>query len=265
VRAYDVRHMAVISGLLLSDVQGGRMQTTDQKMVGELVAEDFRAAGVFHEYGIDFCCGGKRSVADACRERGIDTEAVVSAVTAACARPDPSAPRFNEWETETLIGFIVGNHHEYVRRALPLLIAHTRKLAAVHGSRHPELHEVAQLTQTVADEMTSHMAKEERVLFPYIALLAETVRKGQTAAPPPFGSIENPIRMMEEEHETAGAATARIREITGGYAVPQDGCTTYRVCLQELDAFERDLHAHVHLENNLLFPRARALASTGPV
>jgi regulator of cell morphogenesis and NO signaling len=265
VPAYDARHMANTPALLSSDVRGGPMQITGQSMIGELVAEDFRAAGVFQEYGIDFCCGGKRSVTEACRERGVDPGAVVATLTSACAQPDSSAPRFSEWEPETLIGFIVGNHHGYVRRALPLLTAHTKKLAAVHGSRHPELHEVAQLTQTVADEMTSHMAKEERILFPYIALLAEAVRDGQPAPPTPFGNVDHPIRMMEEEHESAGAAMARIRELTGGYAVPQDGCTTYRVCLQELDAFERDLHAHVHLENNLLFPKTRALAARGPV
>jgi regulator of cell morphogenesis and NO signaling len=237
------------------------MQITGESMVGELVARDFRAAGVFHEYGIDFCCGGKRSVTEACGARDVDPGVVVSAVTAACAQPDPLSPRFTEWKPERLIQYIVDTHHAYVRRALPLLLVHTRKLAAVHGARHPELHEVAQLTQTVGDEMTSHMAKEEGVLFPYIALIAEAARTGRVAPPMPFGSVDNPIRMMEEEHEAVGAATARMRDITGGYTMPQDGCTTYRVCLQELDAFERDLHAHVHLENNVLFPQARTLAS----
>jgi len=229
-------------------------------MVGELVVGDFRAAAVFHEHGIDFCCGGKRSVTEACRTRRVDP-GVVSALTAACGQPDPSAPRFTEWETERLIQFVVDTHHAYVRRVLPVLLAHTRKLEAVHGTRHPELHEVAQLTQFVADEMTSHMAKEERVLFPYIVLLAEAARAGGVAPRTPFGSVDNPIRMMEEEHEAAGAATARIREITGGYSMPAEACTTYRVCLQELEAFERDLHAHVHIENNVLFPRARTLES----
>ena len=237
------------------------MQATGQSTVGELVAADFRAAGVFQEYGIDFCCGGRRSVGEACGERGVDVDAVLSAVSRACAQPDPAAPRFAEWGPQTLIGFIVGNHHAYVRRVLPLLTAHTQKLAIVHGSRHPELKEVAELTQAVADEMTSHMAKEERILFPYIVRLAESVEERQPPPPAPFGTVDNPIRMMEMEHESAGAAMERIRTLTGGYTVPEDGCATYRVCLQELAAFERDLHAHVHLENNLLFPRAIALAA----
>jgi regulator of cell morphogenesis and NO signaling len=239
------------------------MHVTGETTVGEIVAGDFRAAAVFHEFGIDFCCGGRRSLADACGERKVDAAAVLEALTQALRAPS-SAPRFDEWSPETLIGFIVGNHHEYVRRALPSLTAHTQTLAAVHGSRHPELHEIAGLTQSVADEMFSHMMKEEQVLFPFIARLSEAARDGRPAPQVPFGSIDHPIRMMEHEHDETGAALARIRELTGDYAVPADGCTTYRVCLQELEAFEKDLHAHVHLENNILFPKARKLAAPVP-
>jgi regulator of cell morphogenesis and NO signaling len=236
------------------------MHVTGDTTVGEIVAGDFRTAAVFHAFGIDYCCSGSRTVAGACGERNIDQDVVLSAVERVCSLPGSSL-RFNEWEPETLIGFIVGNHHAYVRRALPSLIAHTRNIAAVHGERHPELHEVAKLTDAVTNEMISHMAKEERVLFPYIAALADAIRNGRHAPRAPFGPIDNPIRMMVEEHEAAGAAMARIRQLTDGYTVPEDGCTTYRACLHELDAFERDLHAHVHLENNILFPRARALAA----
>jgi regulator of cell morphogenesis and NO signaling len=169
--------------------------------------------------------------------------------------------RFDTWSPEQLIGHIVANHHAYVRRAMPSLIAFTQKLVVVHGSRHPELAEIARITEDIATEMMSHMAKEERVLFPYIAALSEALRNGVPAPPAPFGPVENPIRMMEEDHDAAGAAMARIRELTSGYAVPEDGCTTYRVCFEELNAFERDLHEHVHLENNILFPAARKLAS----
>lgn len=238
------------------------MLFTGETTVGEIVAGDFRTAAVFHEYGIDFCCGGRRTLAEACRERNIQAEAVLDAVARSSAAPS-SGPRFEDWSPETLIGFIVGNHHAFVRRALPSLIAHTQKLAVVHGGRHPELHEVARLTQEVADEMLSHMAKEEQVLFPYIAAVAEAVRNGMPAPGAPFGAIDNPIRMMEEDHAAAGAAVARIRELTRGYVAPEDGCATYREGLQQLQAFEQDLHAHVHLENNILFPKARRLAAWG--
>lgn len=229
--------------------------------VGEVVARDFRAAAVFHRYGIDFCCGGKKTVAQACGDRGLRADVVLGDVEQACTGANADAPRFHEWDPDTLIAYIVGNHHAYVRRALPVITAHTQKVASAHGARHPELREVASLWANVAAEMTAHMAKEEVVLFPYIALAAAAVRRGDAVPPAPFGSIENPVRVMEHEHDTTGDAIAQIRGLTNGYAVPQDACTTYRICLKELEEFELDLHTHVHLENNLLFPTARTLAS----
>ena len=240
------------------------MHLTGRNTVGEIVAGDFRSAAVFHDFGIDFCCGGKRVLEDVCRERQIDTDVVLEAISRTCSAATP-APHFDEWAPETLIAFIVDKHHGYVRRTLPSLTANTQKLANAHGNRHPELPEVARLTQAVAAEMLSHMAKEECVLFPYIAEVADAVREHRPIPEPPFGTIDNPIRMMEHEHESTGAAMARIRELTSGYQVPPDGCTTYRVALQQLAEFERDLHAHVHLENNILFPRAKALAGALPV
>ena len=238
------------------------MHFTGESTVGQIVADDFRTAAVFHEFGIDFCCGGRRTLIDACRQGNIEPDAVLSALTRSCSVPG-IAPRFDEWSPETLIGYIVGTHHAYVKQALPVLVAHTRKLAAAHGSRHPELHDVARLTEKVAGEMASHMIKEEQVLFPYIAAAVESAERGGVAPVAPFGSIDNPIAMMEAEHDAAGDAMASIRALTRGYVAPEDGCTTYRVALQELEAFERDLHTHVHLENNILFPKARRLEHAG--
>ena len=239
------------------------MQVTGLNTVGEIVSADFRSAAVFHDFGIDFCCGGKRVLQDVCRERQIDTDTVIAAVSRACSAATP-APQFDEWSPEALIAYIVDKHHGYVRRTLPALTANTQKLATAHGSRHSQLPEVARLTQAVAAEMLSHMAKEECVLFPFIADVSAAVRTMMPVPTGPFGSIENPIRMMEHEHESAGAAMARIRELTRDYQVPADGCTTYRVAMQQLEEFERDLQAHVHLENNILFPRARVLAGAVP-
>lgn len=235
------------------------MYFTGDTPVGEIVAEEFRTAAVFQEFGIDFCCGGRRTLAEACREQNADAEAVLAALTRSGSVPG-IAPRFDEWSVDTLIGYIVGTHHAFVRRALPSLVAHTRKIASVHGGRHPELLEVARLTQQVAGEMSSHMIKEEQILFPFIAAAAEAADSGRSVPRAPFGAIESPIAMMEHEHEAAGGAMAAIRALTGGYITPEDGCTTYRVALQELGAFERDLHTHVHLENNILFPKALRLA-----
>jgi regulator of cell morphogenesis and NO signaling len=229
--------------------------------VREIVTGDFRAAAVFEHLGIDFCCGGRRSLRDACVERRLDPDDVLAQVSAACGRKDPSAPGFTDWPADSLIAYIVGHHHAYVRRALPAIVAHARKVATTHGAAHPELTEVAAIFEEVADEMASHMAKEEGVLFPYISSLAASVRLGEPPPHAPFGSVDKPIAMMEHEHDDAGRAMARIRELTQDYTLPAGACTTYATCFRELEEFERDLHVHVHLENNLLFPKAHALAA----
>ena len=232
------------------------MTPTPDMTIRDIVAGDFRAAAVFQRHSIDFCCRGSRSVEEACRSGGMSAEDILYEVAEATASSPAGVPRFNSWDVRLLVGFIVGNHHAFVRRALPTLLAHTKKVAAVHGDHHPELREVATLFERVADEMTSHMGKEEQILFPYMVALAGAAAESAVAPSAPFGTVKNPIRMMEAEHESAGDAMARIRELTSGYAVPADACTTYRVCLQELEEFERDLHEHVHLENNILFPKA---------
>lgn len=234
------------------------MNATPDSTVGEVVRSDFRAAAVFQSYGIDFCCGGGRTVAEACLARQLPAADVLSRITEACRTPDASVPRFADWDTDTLISYIVERHHEYVRRVLPAISTHAQKIASVHGGNHPELHEAARIFSGVDEEMTMHMMKEEKILFPCIAAAAAAISRGETPPPAPFGSIENPIRMMEAEHDSTGDAMAQIRALTNGYTPPADACTTYRVCLQELEAFELDLHQHVHLENNILFPRARA-------
>ncbi|HSK09779.1 MAG TPA: iron-sulfur cluster repair di-iron protein [Vicinamibacterales bacterium] len=226
--------------------------------IREIVAEDYRAAAVFQKHGLDFCCGGNRRVADACKEKGIDAGAVTTDLEAVLASSG-SEPRVNAWDLDVLADYIVANHHAYVRSALETIGAHTRKVAQVHGEHHPETIEIAARFALVAAEMTDHMAKEERVLFPYIKQLAGARRDGTATPRAPFGSIANPIRMMETEHESAGSTMAAIRGLSGGYAPPADACTTYTVTYKELEAFEADLHRHVHLENNILFPRALQL------
>ena len=239
------------------------MSPTAATTVREIVAQDFRAAAVFERHGIDFCCGGNRTVAAASQERGVAVDTVLAELATACAASASDAPRYGTWDLPTLVSYIVANHHGYVRGAIPPLVAHTQKIAAVHGERHPELRSVEALFDQVAQEMMAHMFKEERILFPFIVAMAEAAAQERPLPGAPFGTVEGPIRMMEHEHESAGGAMARIRELTGDYTPPDDACTTYRVCLQELKAFEDDLHVHVHLENNILFPKACVLESTG--
>jgi regulator of cell morphogenesis and NO signaling len=225
--------------------------------VGDLVASDLRTADVFERYGIDFCCGGRQTLGEACRRAAADPAAVVRDLDALPAEevPDEDA---SLWPLDRLIDHIVSVHHAYVREALPRLDAWIAKLASVHGARHPELPAVYGAFRRLRAELEQHMMKEEQILFPYVLELADrSVQMRPTMSP--FGSVENPIRMMEREHRDAGDELLSIREMTCGYRAPSDGCTTYNVCMAELAAFERDLHRHIHLENNILFPRAIAL------
>src|SRR5262249_14644461 len=157
------------------------------------------------------------------------------------------------WGPDRLIDHVLATHHAYVRLALPALAGYLTKLVDVHGGRHPELMRIASTFAHLGQDLLQHMVKEERILFPYIRELGSQPRR-QT--PSPFGTVENPIRMMEREHREAGDEMRLIRELTAGYQPPADACSTYRVCFDELAAFERDLHRHVHLENNVLFPKA---------
>lgn len=232
------------------------MNATRETTIRDIVADDFRAAAILESFQLDFCCGGGLTLDEACRDRRLDPDAVLAAVSTACAGADPFTPRYADWQPSALVAHIVNKHHAYVRSALPSIKVHTEKVARVHGERHPEMIEVDRIFAAVIEEMTAHMFKEEHILFPYVTQLEATVANGMPAPNSCFGTVANPIRMMEAEHESAGSAMARIRELTSGYTPPADACMTFRVCLKELDAFERDLHVHVHLENNILFPKA---------
>lgn len=220
--------------------------------VGEIVAGDVRAAGVFERFGIDFCCDGRRSLADACRAAGADPAAVEQALQAAFLS-EPSGPDdVTGWPVDRLIDHIVATHHAYVRSALPTIERRLATLVDAHAARHPELRQIAASFDRLSGDLLQHMMKEEHVLFPYIRELAGD--HGSLACP--FGTVRNPIQMMEREHQEAGDELRIIRSLSNGYTVPEDGCTTYRAAFAELAQFERDLHRHVHLENNLLFPKA---------
>jgi regulator of cell morphogenesis and NO signaling len=225
------------------------------RTVGQVVASDFRAAAVFERFGIDFCCSGRRTLEDACLAAAADPDAVVRALD---ALPPPGDTRDDDaahWPVPRLIDFIVSTHHAYVRASMPSIARHLVKLIDAHGSRHPELARVAAYFEAVRKDLGQHMLKEEQVLFPYVRDLAEAGDScGRTLSP--FGTVENPIRMMEREHQEAGDVLRIIRELTLGYTTPDDGCTTYAIAMGELLQFERDLHRHVHLENNVLFPAA---------
>lgn len=220
--------------------------------LGDIVSRDVRAAAILDRYRLDYCCGGARSLAEGCAQSGIDVQKVVSDLQAL----DPASRETPEADLSALIDHILSRHHAYIREAVPVVQLHLAKVVSAHGARHSELPLVASQFSKVAQELLMHMMKEEQVLFPYIRALAEAA--AEDAPPPPdmFGTVQNPIRMMEIEHLEAGDGVAALRELTRGYEAPADACTTYRMVLQELEAFEQDLHRHIHLENNVLFPKA---------
>jgi regulator of cell morphogenesis and NO signaling len=229
--------------------------------VRDIVNQDFRAAALFESRGIDFCCGGGKTLAEACAAAGADSATVLRELATLGEAEPAAAPRFTSWDLDFLTDYIESNHHAYVRGAIETILAHTRKVAEKHGPNHPEVVEIARLFEGVAQELTHHMMKEEHILFPFIRDLAAQARAGRPAPPSPFGTVRNPIHMMEMEHESAGTAMRRIRELSGQFMPPSDACATFQVTYRELQEFERDLHQHIHLENNILHPRAVALES----
>ena len=231
------------------------MENLMKKTVGSIVAADYRAASVFEKNGIDFCCKGNTELSKACESKNIDPEDVLkqlSAISEKPARPE----EFNKLSLEGLANYIEVNHHRYVRSTMPQLQSFLEKLCNVHGLRHPELKQIKELFDDGVSKLTAHMKKEEFILFPYIRKLEEAKKNGTNPGQPPFGSVQSPIQVMELEHETEGDRFNEIRSITGSYATPQDACTTYKITYLMLKEFEEDLHIHIHLENNILFPRA---------
>ena len=224
----------------------------EHQTLGDIVSNNYQAAAIFERYGLDFCCGGRSSLAEACRQRQMDMRTVVGELE----RLEDAAVETAANDPVGLVAHIVERHHAYVRGAIPVITTHLAKVVAVHGRRHPEVAGIAAHFEIVSHELTLHMMKEEQVLFPYICALADAEQSGAPPPPDVFGTVQNPIRMMEIEHQHAGNELAVIRELSSGFTPPEDACTTFRVVYDELRAFEQDLHRHVHLENNVLFPRA---------
>jgi regulator of cell morphogenesis and NO signaling len=217
--------------------------------IGEIVANDYRAASVFKEAGIDFCCGGNKTIEDACREKNIEPEELLHRLEEAGSQPLAKDKRYNEWEPAFLVDYIVNVHHSYIRKALPDIIEYTKKIASVHGARHSELYKVSELFSAIGDELTQHLKKEEEILFPAIKELSGKNPEKAKAV------IASRILEFIAEHESAGGAMDKINVITENYKVPHDACNTYNLTLNLLREFEDDLHTHVHLENNIVFPK----------
>lgn len=223
------------------------------KLLGSIVSDDFRTAEVFMQAGIDFCCGGKKTLGQACEEKGLDVSALVGKLEVLAEAPAAPGMNFNAWSLDFLADYIVNSHHTYIVKALPDLLFYTRKIANVHGDRHRELLQVAEIMVHLEKELLPHLKAEEEVLFPAIK---EVLKTGSAEA---RSTIASEIARMDGEHTFVGGAMDTINRITHEYKVPEDGCDTYRVTFKLLKQFEDDLHVHVHLENNILYPKALLL------
>ena len=237
------------------------MSVTTEKTVRELARENPAATRVFEKLGIDYCCGGDQSLEQACRAANLSVDQVQDSLEMA-EQTMRAAQKIHDWQREPLadlVAHINSTHHKYTREEIARLGPLLEKVCSVHGKNHPELLHVRASFAGLAQELTMHMMKEEIVLFPYIVRMEEAVLQHEPVLPPPFGSVQNPVAMMEHEHESAGNALRAMRKASGGYTSPADACISYQTLYKALAEFEADLHQHIHLENNILFPRAIAM------
>ena len=230
------------------------MSVETSKTVSELVLTNPAAARTFEQFGIDYCCGGNESLMEACAKASVPVEQVVGALE----KPQSVADG-RDWQyapLAQLTQYIVERHHAFTREEIKRLNSLLAKVVSVHGMNHPELTRVQSVFRELDQELTMHMMKEEEFLFPYIEKMEAAVNTKRSLPPCMFGTVQNPVRMMMMEHDSAGDALREIRSITNSYAVPTDGCVSYHELYRALPAFEADLHEHIHLENNILFPRS---------
>ncbi|PZX50925.1 iron-sulfur cluster repair di-iron protein [Algoriphagus chordae] len=238
------------------------MTLSNNSIIGELVAQDYRYATVFQKNKIDFCCQGNRTVEEACAKKDVAVDGLIEQLNAAAQTNDASSSDFNSWPLDLLATYIEKKHHRYVETRITEIKPMLAKIVKVHGDLHPELHEVQELFLGSAGELTAHMKKEEFILFPFVKKMVEAAEGKTELEPSHFGSVENPVEMMKDEHAAEGERFRIIAELTNDYTPPVGACTTYMVTFSLLKEFEQDLHMHIHLENNILFPNAIELEKT---
>ncbi|HKU23900.1 MAG TPA: iron-sulfur cluster repair di-iron protein [Candidatus Sulfotelmatobacter sp.] len=234
------------------------MPVVTTKTVRELAVENPAATRVFEKLGIDYCCGGNQSLEQACHKAQISLDEVLDSLEMA-EESDRGARNEREWGREPLgelVMHIKNTHHRYTREEIVRLTALLAKVCSVHGKNHPELFDIRTTFAGLSQELTTHMMKEEMVLFPYIERMEEAVIQREPVLPAPFGTVKNPVAIMEHEHDSAGQALQAMRKASHEYVLQADACVSYQTLYKALAAFETDLHQHIHLENNILFPRA---------
>lgn len=231
------------------------MDNIENMTVAEIVTENIKTADIFKKNGIDFCCGGNVKVQEICLKKGVDFKTIQNEIHNIGNQP-MSAHDYNSWELDFLSDYIINTHHKYVVEANDLIIQYSGKVAKVHGHHYTEVVEINELFHSIANELKMHMHKEEMILFPYIKQLAEAKKNGMKVAPPPFGTIQNPINMMEAEHVDAGDILEKLAKLSNNFTPPPEACNTFKALYAKLEEYQNDLFQHIHLENNILFPKA---------
>lgn len=234
------------------------MENLEKRTVAELVTENIKTAHIFKKHGIDFCCGGGVSIEKACKKANVDLETIKQELLNT-NNEISRATNYNNWNLDFLIDHIINIHHTYVQENIPLLLQYADRVAEVHGHHYTELLEIKELILHIASELSAHLQKEEQILFPFVKLMTKAKENGTELPEVPFGTASNPIKMMEAEHEDAGDAFKKIASLSNNFTPPESACNTYRAFYAKLEEFEQDLHQHVHLENNILFPKSLKL------
>ena len=230
------------------------------KTLGELVTEDYRRADIFEKHGMDFCCGGAVTLATACSEKNLDLDKVVEEIKQLDSEPAPRGENYAAWDLSFLADYIVNTHHAWLHENTGKIVGYAHKIVQVHGSRHSELKEVAALFDRIAADLKGHLREEENNFFPAVKRLETARKSGAPQDESDCRTVDQDLDQLFREHQNVGDAVHEIRRLTNDYAVPRDACNTYALTYRLLKEFEDDLHKHVHLENNVLFPRAAELS-----
>ena len=223
--------------------------------LSEIVSKNYHTAVIFKKYKMDFCCGGKKTLQEVCQEKNINENVILDELDDSNFIMN-SQDNYSEWDIRFLIDYIINTQHSYVRKNLPIIKQFLNKTVSKHSTNHPELLKILTYFNQAEQELIPHMQKEEQILFPYIKSLVEKKESSKNIQAPIFGTVRNPIAMMEKEHEQAGELFRNIRSISNDLLAPSNACNTYQVTYSMLNEFEENLHFHIHLENNILFPKA---------
>jgi regulator of cell morphogenesis and NO signaling len=229
------------------------------KTVGDIVTDDYRTAEIFEKHGIDFCCGGNVTLADACLKQGIDPASLVREIEGLQQAPVDRSRNYSAWTLSFLADYIVNTHHAYLKENDDQIVAYTQKIASVHGARHPEVIKIAVIFEKIATDLVAHLKEEEEVFFPAIKRAEAARISGNQPDTKDRETIKNSLVRLHREHEEVGDAIHEIRRLANGFSLPDDVCNTFMLTYRKLDEFEEDLHKHVHLENNILFLKAATL------